>query len=150
MAISDLLLGLSAVLLIVLAVASARVQSLAVEAGARMPGRETETHDLTDSLTAAGRAALIAGPGTARLLSSDGTERSLARDALDRASLAPWLARLDAVPLLIVLPGGEETAFLAEPLLADGGLERIDRLRLTAACVAPRLLGEEVRCDAGR
>lgn len=150
MAISDLLLGLSAVLLIVLAVASTRVQTLAVEAGQQIPGRTDTPTALRNGLGDAGRAALIAGPDTAQLVRADGSGRAVARDALDSAALAPWLAQLTAPPLVIVLPGADETAFLAEPLLAAAGLTAIDRIRLTADCEIPRFLDTEVRCDARR
>ena len=146
MAISDLLLGLSGVLLIVLAVASTRVQTLAVEAGTRLQDRADETESLTASVVASARAAVIAGPRDLRLIPTTGAAVTVPQGALSRDTLAPWLARLQDVPLLIVLPGGDETAFLTEPLLAAGGVDRIDRLRLTADCVAPQIIGPEVRC----
>lgn len=149
MAISDLLLGLSAVLLIVLAVLSTRLQGLAVEAGSRMQGQASPARTLAESVATEGRAALIAAPREARLLTRDGLVSRVPREDLDRAALAPWLAALDGVPLLIVLPGGDETAYLAEPRLAESGLSQIDRVRVSASCSSPLLSNGEVRCHAG-
>lgn len=124
--VSDMLIGLTAVLLVVLALASRGDSALAEGA------RQAADGAAADGARAAG------ATGTVLLATSEGVE-------LLRPGEAPVAVPLDGIPGwvppplpdpldLVVLADGMEADFLLGPVLARAGVGRIARLRVAGPC----------------
>ncbi|MGR3483853.1 MAG: hypothetical protein ACU0BF_00770 [Paracoccaceae bacterium] len=125
-AVADILFGLSAVLLIVLALLSTRLAE-----GIARAAETRERAQAVDAL-AVTRAAVAALPGAVVLATADGIEVGGARIPL---SGVPDWAPGEAGPLrLVVMPDGIEADFLLTPALARAGVASVERSRLTGAC----------------
>lgn len=95
---------------------------------------------------------LLAGPKGVR----EGDGAGISLDALAGNGAALLAARLGAARdrpggvLVVVLPGGDEAAFLLDPILAGAGIEEVSQIRLDPACFALRVPGEAARLRCAR
>ncbi|MFP7674929.1 hypothetical protein ACG74X_16385 [Marivita sp. S0852] len=130
LAMADIMIGLSAILLVIVAalstqaaqLASAALQSSA-EAEARI-ARAARAH-----ADQSGDPVLVAGAAGLSLVTPSGIS------AIPLDAIATWTPPpLPAAPLLIVGPRGLEADFLLGPALARAGVAQVQRLRVAGAC----------------
>ena len=133
---SDLFLGLSAAMMVMLIVLAPAATRLAKSEPVADPAIETDTIIAPAALPATGQL-LIARPGGLLVQSREASE-DIALDAiLDDPRLARFAAgRLaSATPaMLLVQPGSGETVFLTESRLSALGLRSVQRVALDAEC----------------
>lgn len=148
--VSDLFFGLSAILLIVVALMSAEVREFTVSA-ARNVGSGQGSDTAVAAMAAAEQSyAVLASGKRAVFYEPNGSSVSIDRDALlGSAMIRDWVGRAQrssGAPVVVIDPDGSEAAFLLEPALAQAGLERFSRIRLIRGCRALKLGPTAAEC----
>lgn len=130
--VADMLFGLTAILLVIVAVASQTIGSIATQLGTSENANEAEVEEAVVAYAnAASETILFARADGVVLIRPGGQE------VVPLAALSQWTPPvLDEIPTIVVSPLGMETDFLLGNILARSGVAEVTRLRISVDCPA--------------
>ncbi|MCL3883298.1 hypothetical protein [Marivita sp. GX14005] len=130
LAMADIMIGLSAILLVIVAALSTQAAQLASAALQSSADAEARIARAAQSHAAQSGDPVLIAQADGLLFVAPTGDTAIPLDAIATWTPPP----LPAAPLLIVGPRGLEADFLLGPALARAGVEQAQRLRIAGAC----------------
>lgn len=132
-ATSDLFFGLAGILIVLICLASGPLR------------QAVAARDLPATITAPGQWLAVADAQGLVLTRPGAAPLRLPLDAITPDALAPWAQEAD-VPLVVLTPDAQDSAFLLDSALATASVPLVRRVRLERACPHPRVTAQGVVC----